>query len=84
MIIPAEITAKHGVMQESVFRGSGLDEEGKKALEDAVFEFATRANDHLITARDTFKETKGLVPREGLPVFLAGVSSLFLSFLFNC
>jgi NADH dehydrogenase [ubiquinone] 1 alpha subcomplex assembly factor 6 len=45
-------------------------------MEDAVFEFATRANDHLITARETFKETGGVVPKEALPVFLAGVGAI--------
>jgi len=79
MVIPAEITAKHGVRQENVFRNNGPDEEGQKALEEAVFEFATRANDHLITARDTFKETGGLVPKEAVPVFLAAIPvGLFL------
>lgn len=81
MIIPAEITAKHGVNQEGVFRlasegprSKGEAADGnKKGLEDAVFEFATVANDHLITARDMFKETAGKVPVEGMPVFLSGV-----------
>lgn len=76
MIIPAEITAKHGVRQENVFRNSGPDGEGKKAMEDAVFEFATRANDHLITARDTFKETGGAVPKDAVPIFLAAVGGI--------
>ena len=78
MVIPAEITAKHGVNQEGVFR---LASEGprstvdgnKKGLEESVFEFATVANDHMITARDMFKETAGKVPVEGMPVFLSGV-----------
>jgi hypothetical protein len=56
-----------------VFRNNGPDEDGQKALEEAVFEFATNANDHLITARETFKETGGLVPKEAVPVFLAAV-----------
>ncbi|KIK86876.1 hypothetical protein PAXRUDRAFT_693145 [Paxillus rubicundulus Ve08.2h10] len=69
MIIPAEITAKHGVNQQQAFiRG-----ETSKALEDAVFEFATIANDHLITARDMFQETGGKVPQEAMPVFAAAI-----------
>ncbi|KAL0579125.1 hypothetical protein V5O48_002857 [Marasmius crinis-equi] len=71
MIIPAEITAKHGVVQEEVFR------KGKEArgIDDAVFEFATLANDHLITARSMFNEEglKGKIPQEAMAVFLAGV-----------
>ncbi|KZT25396.1 hypothetical protein NEOLEDRAFT_359523 [Neolentinus lepideus HHB14362 ss-1] len=67
MVIPAEITAKHGVNQEEVFR------KGPQAdmLSDAVFEFATAANDHLATARDMFKDTG--VPKEAMPVFLAAI-----------
>lgn len=88
MVIPAELTAKHGVVWEDVLRGVGVqdgaragkvNERAKKALEEAVFEFATIANDHLITARDMFKgdnDTKGNVPREVMPVFLAGVCSV--------
>ncbi|KAF9267427.1 hypothetical protein L218DRAFT_920270 [Marasmius fiardii PR-910] len=71
MIIPAEITAKHGVVQEEVFR------KGREArrIDDAVFEFATLANDNLITARNMFKEEglNGKVPQEAMTVFLAGV-----------
>ncbi|CAL1713125.1 unnamed protein product [Somion occarium] len=37
MVIPAEITAKHGVNQEEVFRYGGE----AKGVDDAVFEFAT-------------------------------------------
>jgi NADH dehydrogenase [ubiquinone] 1 alpha subcomplex assembly factor 6 len=80
MIIPAEITAKHGVNQEEVFRLAAGGYEGKtkskqsvKGLEEAVFEFATVANDHVITARDMFKDTGGKVPVEAMPVFLSGV-----------
>jgi NADH dehydrogenase [ubiquinone] 1 alpha subcomplex assembly factor 6 len=71
MVIPAEITAKHGVQQEDVFRHGG-DTNG---IDQAVFEFATVANDHLITAREMFKEeVEGRVPRQAMPAFLAAVS----------
>lgn len=80
MVIPAEITAKHGVNQDAVFRvaAEGPKDKGKgkveiKGLEEAVFEFATVANDHIITARDMFKETGGKVPASAMPVFLSGV-----------
>ena len=72
MVIPASITAKHGVIQEEVFRrgpnASGID--------DAVYEFAVTANDHLLTARDMFKDESGkvLVPNEAIPALLAVVS----------
>ncbi|KAI0317787.1 Squalene/phytoene synthase [Amylostereum chailletii] len=69
MVIPAEITAKHGVVQDEVFRkgpaASGID--------NAVFDFATLANDHLLTARSMFKESGGKVPRAAMPIFSAGV-----------
>lgn len=76
MIIPAEITAKHGVSQEDVFR-HGPEAQG---IEDAVFEFATVANDHLITAREMFKDEGmgGKVPASAMPVFVAGVSMCFV------
>lgn len=75
MIIPAEITAKHGVKQEEVFR-RGPEAHG---IEEAVFEFATLANDHLTTARDMLKEEGmgGLVPARATPVFLSGVSGVW-------
>ncbi|KAH7921918.1 hypothetical protein BV22DRAFT_1018419 [Leucogyrophana mollusca] len=69
MVIPAEITAKHGVNQQRIF----TERDSSKALEDAVFEFATVANDHLITARDMFKETGNRVPQEAMPVFSAAI-----------
>ncbi|CAE6445351.1 unnamed protein product [Rhizoctonia solani] len=68
MVIPVEITAKHGVRQEEVFRMGG----DAKGIDDAVFEFATIANDHILTARDTFKGSR--VPSEAMPVFLSAVS----------
>lgn len=71
MVIPAEITAKHGVQQEDVFRHGG----DAKGIDEAVFEFATVANDHLILAREMLKEeVEGKVPRAAMPVFLAAVS----------
>ncbi|KIP08105.1 hypothetical protein PHLGIDRAFT_23729 [Phlebiopsis gigantea 11061_1 CR5-6] len=69
MIIPAEITARQGLSQEDVFRHGGT----AKGLDDAVFELATVANDHLITAREMFKDTGGKVPGVVRPVFLAAV-----------
>ena len=80
MVIPAEITAKHGVNQEEVFR-RGPNAPG---IDDAVFEFATVANDHLITARDMFNSDGmgGLVPPAALPVFLSAVCTQLTGTLF--
>ncbi|EJF63423.1 isoprenoid synthase domain-containing protein [Dichomitus squalens] len=73
MIIPAEITARHGVRQEDVFRRGG----NADGISDAVFEFATVANDNLLTAREMFKQSSGgeggTVPRVAMPVFLYGL-----------
>ncbi|KAG9315907.1 isoprenoid synthase domain-containing protein [Chiua virens] len=69
MVIPAEITAKHGVNQQEVFTKG----QSGKALEDAVYEFATIANDNLLTARGMFHETGEMVPVEAMPVFASAV-----------
>lgn len=74
MVIPSEVCAKHSVKEEEVFRRGG-DAEG---IQDAVFEWASVANDHVHAARQLFKEEKGwngLVPLEAMPVFLSVVSS---------
>ena len=75
MVIPAEITAKHGVSQEDVFRKGPA----AKGIEDAVFDFATIANDNLITAREMFKKGAGKVPADAMPVFGAGASGSFVT-----
>ena len=79
MVIPANITAKHHVNQEEVFR-RGPEAEG---LQDAVYEFAVVANDHLITAREMMKNEKGQVEveRAAMPVFLNAVCSAFKQYL---
>lgn len=71
MVIPAEITAKHGVVQEEVFRKGG----GARGLEDAAYEFACIANGHLNSAREMFEANGGKVPPRAVPIFLAGVSA---------
>lgn len=77
MIVPAELTAKHGVNQERMFRNIGnMDETNQKNLEEAVFEFATVANDHLLTARDMFKEHDGKVPGRAMPLFSSAVRTV--------
>lgn len=49
--LPLDVMAKAGVRDEDVLR-KGAEAEG---LRDAVFEVATRASDHLITARQMLK-----------------------------
>lgn len=77
MVIPAEITAKHRVNQEAVFRsisGGGMDvAENEGRLEEAVFEFATVANDHVLTAREMLEEG-GKIPEKAMPLFLSMVN----------
>lgn len=55
--------------QEELFR-KGPAAHG---IEDAVYEFATLANEHVLTARSMFKDQGGKVPSGFMPVFMAGV-----------
>ena len=52
--LPLDVMARVGVREEDVLR-SGAEARG---LRDAVFEVATRASDHLITARQMLKNVK--------------------------
>jgi len=54
LLLPLDVMAEAGVREEEVFR-HGPDAEG---LQDAVFKVATRANDHLITAREMLENLK--------------------------
>lgn len=75
MVVPASITAKHFVNHDEVFK-RGPQAPG---IDDAVYEFATFANDHLLTARETFKTESKINfrdTREAMPVFLAAVSRI--------
>lgn len=51
LLLPLDVMAEVGLREEDVFR-HGPDAPG---LQDAVFKVATRANDHLITAREMLK-----------------------------
>ena len=70
--LPLDSCAKHNLVQESVFR-HGPETPG---LKDVVFDVATRANDHLNTARQYMEETRkkdqGLL-NSAFPVFLPAV-----------
>lgn len=54
ILLPLDAMAEAGVKEEEVFR-QGPSAPG---LQDAVFQVATRANDHLITAREMLKRLK--------------------------
>jgi NADH dehydrogenase [ubiquinone] 1 alpha subcomplex assembly factor 6 len=54
VLLPLDIMAESGVKEEEVLR-QGAEAPG---LRDAVFKVATRANDHLITAREMLKNLK--------------------------
>lgn len=54
LLLPLDMMAEAGVKEEEVFR-QGPNAPG---LQDAVFKVATRANDHLITARQMLKQLK--------------------------
>ncbi|EHK20556.1 uncharacterized protein TRIVIDRAFT_49060 [Trichoderma virens Gv29-8] len=54
LLLPLDILAEEGVKEEQVFR-QGPNAPG---LQDAIFRVATRANDHLITAREMLKRLK--------------------------
>jgi NADH dehydrogenase [ubiquinone] 1 alpha subcomplex assembly factor 6 len=55
VLLPLDIMAEAGVQEEQVLR-QGSSAPG---LRDAVFAVATRANDHLITAREMLKNLQG-------------------------
>lgn len=54
LLLPLDVMAEEGVKEEEVFR-QGPNAPG---LQDAIFKVATRANDHLITAREMLKRLK--------------------------
>lgn len=72
LIIPAEITAKHGISQEDVFRRGGDAEH----ITDAVYEFACVAKEELDVVREHI-EKDGSIPPEVLPIFLSGVRIIY-------
>lgn len=51
VILPLDVMAESGVKEEEVFRQGAA----APGLKDAVFTIATRANDHLITAKEMLK-----------------------------
>ena len=61
------------ISQEEIFRKGPV-----KGLEDAIFEIATLAHDHLLTAR-TFLQN---IPNQALPALLSAVTSFFFVIIF--
>lgn len=55
VLLPLDIMAEAGVQEEQVLRQGG----SAPGLRDAIFAVATRANDHLITAREMLKNLQG-------------------------
>ncbi|PBP18552.1 hypothetical protein BUE80_DR010687 [Diplocarpon rosae] len=51
VVLPLDVMAEAGVKEEEVFRQGAA----APGLKDAIFTVATRANDHLITAREMLK-----------------------------
>ncbi|CAG8503025.1 21619_t:CDS:2 [Cetraspora pellucida] len=64
MLLSTEILAKHNISQEEIFRSGSV-----KGLDDAVFEVATLAHDHLLTARSFLPD----IPGQALPALLSAV-----------
>ncbi|CAG8440960.1 4292_t:CDS:2 [Dentiscutata heterogama] len=64
MLLPTELIAKHNISQEEIFRSGPV-----KGLDDVVFEIATLAHDHLLTARSFLP----YIPGQALPALLSAV-----------
>ena len=75
MPLPADTCAHHNLKQEDLLRS-----EGASGLSDAVFEIATRANDHLISAKYKIEALQDAdVSRQCRGIFLHAIpSKLFL------
>lgn len=52
LLLPLDVMAEVGLREEDVYRKGP----GAEGLQDAVFKVATRANDHIITAREMLKD----------------------------
>ncbi|KAJ3032257.1 NADH dehydrogenase (ubiquinone) complex I, assembly factor 6 [Rhizophlyctis rosea] len=74
--LPSQVLAKHSVSTEDIFRSGP-----SPALQDAIFEIATTANDHLITARSFAKD----VPKRVVPALLSAIpTETYLQELERC
>ncbi|KAJ6261891.1 hypothetical protein Dda_2690 [Drechslerella dactyloides] len=76
VLLPVDVCAEHGLRQEDVIRYGGTAE----GLKDVVFAVATRASDHLITAREMLKHAGDEGKGRAFTTFLPAVpTSLYLS-----
>jgi NADH dehydrogenase [ubiquinone] 1 alpha subcomplex assembly factor 6 len=66
-----ELTAKHGVVQEDVFRRGGHAE----GIDNVVYDIASMAHDHVRTARGMLEPVGGKAPAEVWPIFSSAVSA---------
>lgn len=81
VVLPLDVMAAHDVSQESVLR-LGPEAPG---LKDAVFEVATRANDHMLTARKMLNEVGEEGKGPAFSTFLPAVpTSMWLETLEKC
>jgi NADH dehydrogenase [ubiquinone] 1 alpha subcomplex assembly factor 6 len=77
LLLPLDICAKHGLVQETVFR-QGPTATG---LKDVVLEVASRANNHLSTSRKYIEELRSKNPyllKSAFCVFLPSVSLVLI------
>ena len=74
VLAPVDVLFQHNVKQEHLFQNKNTSIAG---LQDAVFAIATRANDHIITARTMMKEVKPQLLKQAINVFLYGVPIRF-------
>lgn len=70
VLLPVDICAQHGLRQEDVIRRGGEAE----GLKDVIFTIATRANDHLITAREMLEKASDEGKGPAFSTFLPAVS----------
>lgn len=89
VVLPVDLMTKHGVSQESVLQHFIKGKELPGKVSDVVFETATRANDHIISARTLLNEIKtemgGKLPDSFIvPALTAIPVSLYLERLEKC
>ncbi|KAI9345644.1 isoprenoid synthase domain-containing protein [Obelidium mucronatum] len=68
LFLPSDLMAKHNLSSEDVFRTGPSNQ-----LSDVVFELATLANNHIVTARAEIEEMKDKFPKVAIPALLSSV-----------
>lgn len=75
VILPVDICAEEGVRQEDLKRHGAY----ASSVQNAIFAIATKANDHMMTARKMITEMTPMKQAPGFPVLLESVpTSLYL------